>query len=78
MEAPDVKLLVQDAGLELSTLEREERDLSAQRRRLHAQIDGGFTNDITAARERKVSERRRALHEQIDVLRAQVGRCWGS
>jgi uncharacterized protein YlxW (UPF0749 family) len=77
MEAADVKLLVEEAGLELSTLEREERELSAQRRRLHAQIDGGFSNELALTRERKVSEQRRALHERIDVLRAQVGRCWG-
>jgi hypothetical protein len=60
--------------LELLKLERREQRLSAQRRKLHARIDGGFANEITFAQEREVSEARLAVHHQIDALRAQVER----
>jgi len=55
---------------ELLALEREERELSEFRRRLHDQIDNGFPNEFTIARERAVSARRRELHARIDALRA--------
>ena len=63
------------AGLseELAALEAEERQVSAEGRRLHQQIDGGFATEMTRAREREVSQRRRALHHQIDSLRASLG-----
>ena len=40
------------AGLseELAALEAEERQVSAERRRLHQQIDGGFATEMTRAR----------------------------
>ena len=57
---------------ELAVLERDEQHLSAVRRRLHAQIDLGFPNDIALARERKVSADRRELHRRIDALRARL------
>jgi uncharacterized protein YlxW (UPF0749 family) len=54
---------------ELAALEAEEARLSAERRRLHNQIDYGYGNETTRAREREVSDARRELHERIDALR---------
>jgi hypothetical protein len=54
---------------ELGALEARERELSAERRRLHNQIDSGFGSDSTRAREREVSDERRELHRRIDSLR---------
>jgi hypothetical protein len=73
MEAvsPFNELLVQ---AELQALEREERELSALRRRLHDQIDAGFANDLTRGQERSASRDRRTLHSQIDALRDQLRR----
>ena len=58
---------------ELLALEREERELSEFRRRLHDQIDNGFPNEFTVARERAVSARRREVHARIDALRSALG-----
>lgn len=58
---------------ELAALEAEEAQVSAQRRRLHDQIDHGFASEATRAREREVSDRRRQLHRRIDALREQLG-----
>jgi hypothetical protein len=58
--------------LELQALERQERDLSAIRRRLHDRIDGGFGNEIAITRERQVSAERRELHRRIDAVGAQL------
>jgi hypothetical protein len=55
---------------ELERLEREERELSALRSKLHERIDRGFTNDSTRTQERQVSDRRREVHAQIDRVRA--------
>jgi hypothetical protein len=54
---------------ELAGLEAAERQISAERRRLHHQIDYGFANAETHAREREVSAERRRLHQRIDSLR---------
>ena len=54
---------------ELATLEVTEKQISAERRRLHHQIDYGFSNAATLAREREVSDERRRLHRRIDALR---------
>jgi hypothetical protein len=54
---------------ELATLEAAETRISAERRRLHHQIDYGFANAATLAREREVSDERRRLHHRIDSLR---------
>jgi DNA repair exonuclease SbcCD ATPase subunit len=54
---------------ELATLEATEKQISAERRRLHNQIDYGFSNAATLAREREVSDERRRLHRRIDALR---------
>jgi regulator of replication initiation timing len=57
---------------ELERLIREERELSAVRRRLHERIDIGFPNEVTAARERQISDQRLALHREIDAMRAEL------
>ena len=54
---------------ELATLEATEARFSAERRRLHHQIDYGFANEAALAREREVSDERRQLHQRIDALR---------
>ena len=57
---------------ELEGLEREERELSALREKLHERLDRGFANDAVKAQEREVSDRRRAVHRQIDELRVRL------
>jgi len=58
---------------ELAALEAEERQVSAERRRLHDQIDRGFGQEATRVREREVSDLRRELHRRIDTLRERLG-----
>jgi hypothetical protein len=63
-ELPDFDALL----AELIELESREREISAERRRLHARLDT-FPNELTERREREVSKQRRALHARIDELR---------
>jgi hypothetical protein len=70
LAAPDPAQLIE----ELERLLAEERELSAVRERLHARIDLGFQNEVTAARERQISDERLRLHQRIDALRAELGR----
>jgi len=58
---------------ELATLEEAESLVSAERRRLHHQIDSGFATESTRARERQVSAERRQMHQRIDALRELLG-----
>jgi hypothetical protein len=58
---------------ELARLEVAEAALSAERSRLHHQIDFGFETASTRARERQVSDERQELHSRIDELREQLG-----
>jgi hypothetical protein len=58
---------------ELASLEARETQVSAERRRLHHQIDYGFANAEAVAREREVSDERRRLHRRIDALRELLG-----
>jgi hypothetical protein len=58
---------------EVKRLEAAEELVSAQRNRLHRQIDFGFATKETRAREREFSDERLRLHEQIDAVRRQVG-----
>ena len=58
-----------DEVRELASLEAQEARISAERRRLHNQIDYGFATEATHAREREVSAERRQLHQRIDSLR---------
>jgi hypothetical protein len=54
---------------ELATLEATETRISAERRRLHNQIDYGYGDAETREREREISDERRQLHRRIDSLR---------
>jgi hypothetical protein len=62
-----------DVQRELAALEAEEARVSAERRRLHQQIDFGYASETTRAHEREVSNHRRELHRRIDVLRELLG-----
>ncbi|HZT14954.1 MAG TPA: hypothetical protein VFA19_03325 [Gaiellaceae bacterium] len=64
---PEVQRLVE----ELLALEEQERDVSARRRKLHAQI-AIFPNPALEARETEISRERRELHRRIDDLRARL------
>jgi hypothetical protein len=67
-ELPDFDELLS----ELHRLERDERALSAVRRKLHDRLDLGFPNEVTGRRERKISVERLALHRRIAVVRSQL------
>lgn len=67
------ELRLDDLREELAALEAEEAQVSAERRRLHQQIDHGFASETTRARERELSVRRRDLHQRIDALREPLG-----
>ena len=58
---------------ELASLEATEARISAERRRIHEQIDFGYASEATRAWEREVSDERRRLHERIDSLRGILG-----
>jgi chromosome segregation ATPase len=59
---------------ELAALEAIEARVSAERRRLHQQIDFGYSSaDSLRAREREVSDQRQALHRRIDSLQELLG-----
>jgi hypothetical protein len=62
-----------DLRKELASLEAMEARISAERRRLHEQIDFGYASEATRAREREVSDERRELHRRIDALRELLG-----
>jgi hypothetical protein len=72
---------------ELARLERLERQLSAERGRVHERMDFDLPNEMTARGERhasadrlslhrrierQLSDERRALHQRIDLLRAEL------
>jgi uncharacterized protein YlxW (UPF0749 family) len=58
---------------ELAVLQAEEERLSAERDRLHHQIDFGFESSTTREREREVSAARRDLHQRIALVRKVLG-----
>jgi hypothetical protein len=58
--------------VELAIAEAAEKRLSAERSRLHDQIDFGFATETTRAREREVSDKRQELHRRIDAIREQL------
>ena len=58
-----------DLRQELAVLEAQEERLSAERERLHHQIDFGFESRTTGEREQEVSAARRDLHQRIDLVR---------
>ncbi|HZP72706.1 MAG TPA: hypothetical protein VFA97_04920 [Gaiellaceae bacterium] len=53
----------------LQRLEREERDVSTRRARIHERL-ASFPNSVLEEQERELSERRRALHDEIAKVRA--------
>jgi hypothetical protein len=57
-----------DLRQELAVLQTHEQQLSAERDRLHHQIDFGFESGATRERELEVSAARRELHERIDLV----------
>jgi uncharacterized membrane protein YccC len=63
------KVSLDDLRDELATLEAAESRISAERRRLHEQIDFGYATAATRVREREISAERRQLHRRIDSLR---------
>lgn len=65
--APDVVALVR----ELLALEREEREVSSLRLKLHDRLSS-FPNAGTESRERELSVRRKELHQRIDIVRAEL------
>lgn len=63
-----------DARDELAALEAAEARVSAERRRLHQQMDFGYSvSESLRAREREVSAERRELHRRIDALQQLLG-----
>ena len=58
-----------DLRRELAALEAQEKRLSAERDRLHHQIDFRFESGTTREREAEVSAARRELHQRIDLVR---------
>jgi hypothetical protein len=52
----------------IEALEAEEREVSAQRARLHERLSS-FPNAAAEEQERELSTRRRELHAEIDRLR---------
>jgi hypothetical protein len=58
-----------DLHKELAVLRAEEARLSAERERLHHQIDFGFESATTSDREREISAARRDLHRRIELVR---------
>ena len=58
-----------DLTEELAALRAEEARLSAERDRLHRQIDFGFESTMTREREREVSAARRDVHRRIELVR---------
>jgi hypothetical protein len=58
-----------DLRKELAVLQAQEERLSAERDRLHHQIDFGFESGATREREQEISAARRDLHQRIDLVR---------
>ena len=56
----------------LVELQDEERDISAQRVKLHERL-ASFSNDVAQERERELSAKRRELHAEIDRIRGLLG-----
>jgi hypothetical protein len=57
----------------IEDLEIEEREVSAQRHRLHERL-ASFPNEVASRQEQELSKRRRELHAQIDELKAERSR----
>jgi uncharacterized protein YlxW (UPF0749 family) len=64
---------IDELRTELAKLQAAEARLSAERERLHNQIDFGFETMSSREREREVSDKRRELHDRIDELKKRLG-----
>ena len=60
-----------ELAVELLALERDECQVSALRRKLHARL-ASFPNPLTQQRERELSLHRRQLHARIDLVRDEL------
>jgi len=60
-----------ELAVELIRLERDERQVSALRRKMHERL-ASFPNELSEARERELSLHRRELHARIDLLRDEL------
>lgn len=58
--------------VKLAELEAEERDVSAQRVKLHERL-ASFSNTVAEEQERELSAKRRELHAEIDRIRGLLG-----
>lgn len=56
----------------LIELQKEERDVSAQRVKLHERL-ASFSNAVAQEKERELSAKRRELHDEIDRIRGLLG-----
>ncbi|MGN6797274.1 MAG: hypothetical protein ACTHKS_03915 [Gaiellaceae bacterium] len=56
----------------LVELQDEERDISAQRVKLHERL-ASFSNAVAQEKERELSAKRRELHDEIDRIRGLLG-----
>jgi hypothetical protein len=56
----------------LAELEEEEREVSAQRVKLHERL-ASFSNPVAEEQERELSAKRRELHAEIDRIRGLLG-----
>lgn len=56
----------------LAQLEEEERDVSAQRVKLHERL-ASFSNAVAEQQEQELSVKRRELHAEIDRIRGLLG-----
>ena len=56
----------------LVELQEEERDVSAQRVKLHERL-ASFSNAVAEEQERELSTKRRELHAEIDRIRGLLG-----
>jgi uncharacterized protein YlxW (UPF0749 family) len=56
----------------LAELRDEERDISAQRVKLHERL-ASFSNAVAQEQERELSTKRRELHTEIDRIRGLLG-----
>jgi len=56
----------------LAELQDEERDVSAQRVKLHERL-ASFSNAVAEEQERALSAKRRELHDEIDRIRGLLG-----
>jgi len=75
-DTPGLTQAERTLAAELIALEREEREVSALRRKLHERL-ASFPNPVTEERERHVSRHRGELHQRVDLLRDELAMLGG-